>query len=262
VETAKLLLMSRSEALPAGVANRSDQVGRNLMDHLQGQAACLLPEPVYPFRGPPTTSGIDAFRDGAFRERSAAFRMSLGNDGWGLLQGPYATASSLITGERLFGRPLRNRLRDIITRQFRLSYSTETLPEPDNRVLLSDKVDALGIPRPRLDFKLSDYNRKAFEMGRRVIVALFERLGATDVKLPPDAYAYSAANHIMGTCRMGTSASSSVVDTFGQSHDHPNLFIIGGSAFPTCGTANPSLTIAALTLRALPVLRARLCMRP
>ena len=255
VENAKLLLMSRTDAMPAGVANRSDQVGRNLMDHLQGQAACLLPDPVYPFRGPPTTSGIDAFRDGPFRRDSAAFRMSLGNDGWGLVQGPYATAASLIRGDKLFGRALRDRLRDIITRQFRLSYSTETLPDPTNRVLLSDRMDGLGIPRPLIEFRLHDYNRRAFEMGRRVIQALFTRLGATEVKLPPDPYAYSAANHIMGTCRMGEIPSASVVDSFGRSHDHPNLFIMGGSAFPTCGTANPTLTIAALTLRALPALR-------
>ncbi|MFN0007224.1 MAG: GMC family oxidoreductase [Planctomycetota bacterium] len=258
IETAKLLLMSQTESLPSGVANCSDQVGRNLMDHLQGQAACLLPVPVYPFRGPPTTSGIDAFRDGVFRRNNAAFRMSLGNDGWGLVQGPYATASKLIMSERLFGHALRDRLRERITRQFRLSYSTETLPESVNRVTLSNERDGLGIPRPRIDFRLSDYNRRAFEMGRRVIGTLFERLSASEVIFPSDAYSYSAANHIMGTCRMGTDPRSSVVDTFGQSHDHPNLFIIGGSMFPTCGTANPSLTIVALTLRALPTLRTRL----
>ena len=258
IETPKLLLMSRTNEIPEGVANRSGQVGRNLMDHLQGQAAAVLPMPVYPFRGPPTTSGIDAFRDGPFRATSSAFRMSVGNDGWGLVQGPYATALELIREEKLFGKALRQRIRDVITRQFRLSYSTETLPHPDNRVTLSPQQDALGIPRPLISFQLSDYNRRGFEMGRRVVRALFERLGATDIAMPVDANLYSAANHIMGTCRMGTSASTSVVDPEGRSHDHPNLFILGGSTFPTCGTANPSLTIVALTLRSLGAIKREL----
>jgi len=81
IESAKILLFSD----PSGnrIANSSDQVGRNLMDHPQGAGGCLMPEPVYPFRGPPTTSGIDDFRDGPFRRNHAGFRMSLGNDGWG-----------------------------------------------------------------------------------------------------------------------------------------------------------------------------------
>jgi glucose dehydrogenase len=54
----------------------------------------------------------------------------------------------------------------------------------------------------------------------------------------------------MGTCRMGNGAAHSVVDPDGRSHDHPNLFIVGSSVFPTCGTANPTLTAVALTLRA------------
>lgn len=258
VESAKLLLASRTDRLPDGVANRSGQVGRNLMDHLQGQAAALLPQPVFPFRGPPTTSGIDAFRDGVFRADSAAFRMSVGNDGWGLVQGPYATLEELVGPQRLFGAELRTRLRDVVSRQFRLSYSTETLPDPDNRVLVSDQVDGLGLPRPLIQFRLSDYNRRGFDMGRRVVGALFERLGATRVQMPSDAYQYSAANHIMGTCRMGTDPATSVVDSHGRCHDHPNLFVVGGSAFPTCGTANPSLTVAALALRAVSVLQQEL----
>lgn len=252
IESAKLLLMSRTDALPNGVANASDQVGRNLMDHLQGQGAALLPFAVYPFRGPPTTSGIDTFRDGRFRSHSAAFRMSVGNDGWGLVQGPYATALKLIKDERLFGSALRERTRDVLTRQFRLSYSTETLPDENNRVVLSTELDALGIPRPELQFQLSDYNRRGFAMGREVIRTLFEKLGATDITIPTDDR-YSGANHIMGTCRMGTDPTTSVVDVDSRAHDHPNLFIVGGSAFPTCGTANPTLTVAALALRAVNV---------
>jgi glucose dehydrogenase len=53
----------------------------------------------------------------------------------------------------------------------------------------------------------------------------------------------------MGTCRMGVDPKTSVVDSYCRSHDHSNLYIVGASVFPTCGTANPTLTVAALALR-------------
>jgi glucose dehydrogenase len=52
----------------------------------------------------------------------------------------------------------------------------------------------------------------------------------------------------MGTYRMGTDPATSVVDAEQRSHDHPNLFLLGSGVFPTVGTANPTLTIAALAL--------------
>ena len=67
VETPRLLLHSRSEYAPEGVANRSDQVGRNLMDHPVQLSWALAGEPVWPYRGPVSTSGIENLRDGAFR---------------------------------------------------------------------------------------------------------------------------------------------------------------------------------------------------
>lgn len=251
IETAKLLLLSE-------LANSSDQVGRNLMDHLQGQVAALFPEPLFPFRGPPTVSGIDVFRDGEARRSRAAFRMSVGNDGWGLIEGPYGSLLNAVRNERLFGARLRRRLEDLLPRQFRLSYSTEVLPDPDNRVTLSSRTDGLGIPRPKITFKVSDYNRRAFAYAQGVINRIFDAVGATDRR--STGTGYSSANHIMGTARMGTDPSTSVVDLHGRSHDHRNLFVVGPSMFPTCGTANPTLTAVALALRAVPEIRRELDM--
>ena len=256
VETAKLLLMSACDDAPQGVANSSDFVGRCLMDHLQGQAAALLREPVFPFRGPPTTSGIDAFRDGPHRALHSAFRMSIGNDGWGLVEGPYATLVNTVAANsetQLIGAALRATLRDRLTCQFRISYSTETLPDPENRVQLSPSTDALGLPKPRIHFRVDDYSLRAFNVGRRVISEIFRALHPREEpRFNPDPAAYSSANHILGTTRMGSDPRTSVTSAFGQSHDHPNLFIAGASLFPTCGTANPTLTAVALALRAIP----------
>jgi choline dehydrogenase-like flavoprotein len=60
---------------------------------------------------------------------------------------------------------------------------------------------------------------------------------------------HEGAGHIMGTLRMGADAKTSVVDAELRSHDHANLFVVGGAVFPSAGTANPTLTIAGLSLR-------------
>src|SRR5262245_10025134 len=76
IETPKLLLMSN-------LANSSDQVGRNLMDHIQWEVPALFDEPLYPFRGPQSVTAIESFREGAFREKRSAFRMTIRNDSLG-----------------------------------------------------------------------------------------------------------------------------------------------------------------------------------
>lgn len=60
---------------------------------------------------------------------------------------------------------------------------------------------------------------------------------------------FKGAEHIIGTCRMGLDPAQSVVDGRLRSHDHANLYLTGSALFPTSGTANPTLTIAALSLR-------------
>ena len=259
VETPRLLLLSAdARTAPGGVANRSGQVGRNLMDHLQGQVACLVAKPIFPFRGPPTTSGIDEFRDGAFRADHAAFRMSIGNDGMGRTESPVQTLRNLLNAG-MIGEELRRAVRDNTSRHFRISYSTEQLPSDLNRVTLSEsKRDAFDLPLPKLTVGLSDYNRKAFAQAQRIIEAVFDRLGATRRVGPPDSDSYSGAGHIMGTTRMGSDSQSSVVDRDCRAHQHDNLYIVGSSVFPTSGTANPTLTVAALALRTADRIKASL----
>ena len=243
IESAKLLLMS-------DVANSSDQVGRNLMDHLNGQAGAILLDPVYPFRGPPTTSGIDSFREGEFRRTSAAFRLSMGNDAWGRMEAPDKALSNLVREKGEFGKALRNKLNHRVTRMFRISYSTEMLPNPANRVTLSNEKDVIGLPRPQLHMTVEDYSIKAFAHARGVISVVFNKLGAVETKFMESPRDYTGAGHIIGTCKMGNDPSTSVVDSECRSHDMSNLFIVGASTFPTSGTANPTLTVAALALRA------------
>jgi len=242
IETPKLLLMS-------GLANKNDQVGRNLMDHLSKSTFGIAPEPLFPFRGPPSTSGIESFRDGDFRRVRAGFRVSLNNDGWSRKGAPYTEIIDFVTNKKRIGADLREALFARVTKQLRLSCSVEVAPDQNNRVELSGQTDGLGLPRPKVTFTPPDYSFKGLAQATRTLGDIFNLIGAKEVDLGVDN-AYDGAGHIMGTCRMGGSPENSVVDAECRTHEHRNVFILGSSVFPTVGSPNPTLTIAALALRA------------
>jgi choline dehydrogenase-like flavoprotein len=242
IETPKLLLLSE-------LANSSDQVGRNLMDHLSKSTFGLASEPLFPFRGPPSTSGIESFRDGQFRKHIAGFRISLNNDGWSRKSAPYAEIIDTVMSKKLIGADLQSAVFDRVTRQVRLSCSVEVAPDANNRVELSTMKDALQIPRPKITYAPPEYSYRGLAMANRAMGDIFQKIGATEIDLG-DPRAYDGAGHIMGTCRMGNDPKTSVVDPQSRTHDHKNLFIVGSSVFPTVGSPNPTLTIAALALRA------------
>ena len=153
---------------------------------------------------------------------------------------------------RSFGTAMRQALHDKVTRQFRISFLSEMRPLPENRVTLSPLKDDAGIPRPKIAFTVDDYTMKGFDKIAQVMKSVLTRLGSReeDMSLPTHDSSFMPAGHIMGTCRMGNDPGDSVVDRDCRSHDHPNMFIAGSSVFPTGGTANPTLTIAAISLRA------------
>lgn len=278
IETPKLLLMSKNGGkTPNGVANRSDQVGRNLMDHPLYIAWGLAAQPIYPYRGPLSTSGIESLRDGSFRKDRAAFRIEIGNEGWNFPVGdPYTSllntlADPLHPNVWHAGKSLVEVLNDRYVRQFRMAFLMEQTPDPENRVTLSaTETDHLGLPRPEIHYALSDYTKAGFEAAREVADTLFNLMGATQyTDKQPDPgpttfdyngqhYTYYGAGHVVGTCRMGSDPADSVVNSDLQTWDHDNLYILGSSVFPTVATANPTLTIAALTLRSASTLIQRL----
>jgi choline dehydrogenase-like flavoprotein len=254
IETPKLLLHS-------GLANRSNQVGRNLMDHPITIAWALAKEPVYPFRGPPSTSSIESLRDGPFRSTRGAFRTALRNDGWASANGAprgntldpsrsSGTILGFVGGRGRFGRDLRRRLRAHASRQVLVGSSVEMLPNPDNRVTLSTAHDRFGIPRPAISFRIDGYTRAAFEAANKVHNLLFDCIGVSERHVPESTEPWTGAGHIMGTTIMGTDPTDSVVDADCRAHQHRNLYIVGSSVFPSASSANATATIAALALRA------------
>lgn len=256
IETPRLLLNSRSEATPNGVANTSDQVGRNLMDHPTQLSWALANAPLYPYRGPLSTSGIENVRDGAFRAERPAFRIEIGNDGWSWPTGAPVSTAAALAGQGLRGKALDKAIFDQTARHVRLASLVEQYPDPDNRVMLDpDLKDFYGVPAPRLVYRLDDQVKAGFAASKAAHSEIFAKLGTTQVQHASVSY---GAGHIIGTTCMGADPRRSVVDRELRAHDHDNLFILGSGVFPTGATANPTLTIAALTLRAVGAVRSRL----
>jgi glucose dehydrogenase len=243
----------------------------------------LARQPLYPFRGPQTTSDIAAFRDGPFRRPFAGFKTSLKNDGWSSVSAtitaprgnvipaahpaqPNAggTVLDFVENEKLFGSDLLRRLQEHATHQITLNTACEQLPIRDNRVTLAnDKLDFFGIPRPVINYRLYDdetYVGKSFETILEVHKLVFKLLGvdAKDQFLQEAPDAFGGFGPYYGHDIMGNDPTKSVVDKDCRAHDHPNLFILGSSVFPTSSTANPTSTIAALALRAADTIKKQL----
>jgi choline dehydrogenase-like flavoprotein len=249
VETPKLLLMSATGKLSNGLANASDQVGRNLMDHPTQLSYALAPNPMGPYRSPLATAGIEQLRDGADRAQRSAFRIEIGNDGWSWPgMDPVSWAQKLIE-QGVWGKELYDQIAPLNSRAVRMAALCEQLPDPNSRVTVSDRLDAIGVPRPQVTFAIDDYARRGLQAARDQFGAIFAAIGADRVSHVEQV---QGAGHIMGTHRMGSDAASSVTDSFGRTWDHPNLWLADSGLFPTTGTANPTLTIAALALRAAP----------
>ncbi len=273
IESAKLLLNSpwtKADGQTSTVANSSGQVGLNLMDHTILLVWALTKDPVYPYRGSISTSGIGDFRFGPKRIERAAYIIEIGNDGWRWpTTAPLTTVHDLVhnSGEgQWFGPHLLNALRDHGTRQVRMAAEFEGLPSPNSRVELSKThKDVLGIPQPEIHYEVSAYTQRGFDDALKSLSGIFEELGTTEVHYEPDSNSTSpgiftspaghrfelrGAGHIIGTHRMGSSSQDSVVNADCRSWDHANLFLVGAGVFPSSGTANPTLTVFALALRA------------
>ena len=261
IENAKIMMAS-------GGAKTSGALGRHLMDHPTILTFGKMPDPVGSYRGPGSTSGIPSFRDGSFRREHAAFRIEIGNWGWNWATGaPNSTVASVLNpstpGARVpWGMNLRQQLYDECQRHMRLGLLIEQTPLWCNRVELDTRfVDPLGNFRPVLHYDFDEYTRKGMRAAVEVSNALFDKANVTDFTTFDDTNASYliadgqpviayGAGHIVGTHRMGTNVNNSVTDADMRCWDHQNLFMVGCGSMPTIGTSNPTLTLAALAMKA------------
>jgi len=256
VENAKLMLASN---LP----NSSRLMGRNLMDHPFLLTWALVPEAAGVMRGPLVTSGIGTFRKGEFRSKQAAFAMDINNGGWGW-SGTGATnvLRDAVDNKKKYGQELRKELISRISRQLLLAFMCELPADSGNSVSIDPRyTDQLGNYRPVIKFDIPDYSKLTIAYARGLSRKIFSILGAEDHtfynKSDPayfeyggEGYWFRAGNHFSGTHIMGKTKTDSVVDAQLRSWDHENLYLVGGGSMPAIGSANITLSIAALSFRA------------
>jgi choline dehydrogenase-like flavoprotein len=224
VQTAALLLRSANDNCPAGLANRSDQVGRNFMNH-----NCSAVMALHPLRKNQSIYQKTLMLNDFYHRTNA--RPPLGNvQMLGKITGPILAATT----------PMPRWIAQwIAARSFDFYAMSEDLPNPDSRVTLSDG-------QIRLDWQRSNWD--AHLQLVKELKGVLRRIGFPVVL--SKAFDRRTPSHQCGTARMGNDPATSVVDSHCRSHDHPNLFIVDASVLPTSAAVNPALTIAAIALRA------------
>jgi choline dehydrogenase-like flavoprotein len=235
--SAKLLLASAGDHHPGGLANGSDQVGRNYMFHNSQAVLALSREPN------PTvfqkTLGINDFYFGG-----PGFDYPMGN-----IQMLGKSQAEMYRGEKPLETALAPgfALRDMASHAVDFWLSTEDLPRPDNRVTLERDGNI------RLSY-LSGNDvpaRRLYEQFRSMLGSLGMRPGHL---IPRSAYLktdipVAGVAHQAGTCRFGTDPATSVLDVNCRAHELDNLYVVDTSFFPSIGAVNPALTAMANALR-------------
>ncbi|WP_312947441.1 GMC family oxidoreductase [Agrobacterium sp.] len=249
IENPKLLLMSADDRNPNGIANSSDQVGRNMMDHPQISMNVITAEPYWSGVGSVVNSGIMHTSQGDFRSQHAGAYFRYNN----FARNRFVTFDALKKG--LVGKALDAEIRRLTACTANVVMAFEMLPDANNRLTLSDKKDWLGLPKPHVYYDVGDYTRRSFEVyakpiAERIAVAM----GAVDVKI---GTTFSQSKHIMGGTIMGNDASNSVVDAESRAHDHENLFIVGGGAMASTACGNSTITMVATAFKAADALVAQ-----
>ena len=229
VETPRLLLHT-------GLANSSDQVGRNFMAHGATQVWGRFPEEMRSYRGYPSS----IITEDTVRPDGADFAGGYLIQSLGVV--PLTLATTLTRGAGLWGQALVDAMDDY---RFMagVGINAECFPSQENRLQLTDELDAYGIPKARITFSPGENEKAIDRHAIATMTAIVEAAGGTDLRVLP------RTAHTIGTCRMGTDPTTAVVNPDGRSYDVPNLWIADNSVFPSAVIANPALMIMALGLR-------------
>jgi glucose dehydrogenase len=241
VETARLLLLSESSQFPQGLANGSGMVGRNFMERPAIAVAAKLKRKVYPYRiGFPTAETLQ-FSNPENRYEQAAIKLEFHN-----FSGP--TPYGIASRSGNWGKALADEIRESFGYQIAVEASIEQLPVQTNTVSLDPSLkDCFGDPAPRMNYSFSSYEKSAIDYSIKLARKILDATGSDKID---DEVQHGFAGHPMGTARMGNDPKSSVVDSNLRAHEVSNLYIAGGSVFVTGSSLQPSLTIAALAIRA------------
>jgi glucoside 3-dehydrogenase (cytochrome c) catalytic subunit len=249
LESARLLLLSRSSAHPNGIGNSSGHVGHNFCEHVMGPSVSGL---VKDLVGKPRT--LDDGRPGGFyvprfrnlKDRHPNFIRAYGFEG-GSGTGMFPGAAASTAG---FGSAFKKTVREHAGAYIDMGGFGEVLARYENWMDIDPQVkDRWGIPVLRFHYNFGDNERKMAADMADTAKEMFEAAGIEVLGVDREMLVEGWSIHELGTARMGTDPRTSVLNQFQQSHDVKNLFVVDGSSHVSASCQNPTWTIMALAWR-------------
>jgi choline dehydrogenase-like flavoprotein len=251
VQSARLLLMSGP---PAGLGNRYDQVGRNVMFHCFGLGATYVLPPK--FQGVlhselGHTGNIMSYEHYFLKDDADGQWSKAGITISTAKKNPLENATGKLQNKGLIGAELLKAM-EAYTRTVELRVTADDLPMPRNRVTLDPKyVDEYGLPVARITRSFGPAEEKMFPLAMgesaRIFQPMVDRYGGKPTT--GSGIVTLFGDHQMGTCRMGEDPTTSVTDRFCRLHDIQNVFVVDSSFMPTGLGLNPMVTVVANALR-------------
>ena len=253
IESARLLLNSRSPQHPNGLANSNDVVGRYLTGHVTAGVTAYLEDLV----GTPPINN-DGATDHAYIPRfnldgKSAAAGKLGDFAGGYhYQVQFASFMYPYHASHLrgFGKTFKEQVRFLQPGFFQMGGFGKVLGRAENRVTVDrSRLDAFGIPIPVIHFRFGENDKTLWKEMRDKAREILENARSRLV-VSTDAEPSGFASHETGTVRMGMDPRTSVLNSYCQAREVKNLFVVDGSTFTTFPEKNPTLTIMALAVRA------------
>ena len=241
IENVRLLLHSKSEAFPEGLANRGGQVGRYLMEHPKFYYTGRVKEQLDPYSQGYETCTTLKFHDHKERGQYCGGRLLIREN-----SGPSPHYMAMKSG--LWGRALKEEVRNTFGHFITMGAFLEQLPYKENRIELSETlVNDDGDPAAAIHFTLMrDYETRGYKQMVKIMESLYRKIGATKVRsiMKP-----SISGHYMGCHRISHDPALGPTNTHCETHEVKRLYLCGNGSFPTGGISNPTLTAVALSLK-------------
>lgn len=257
-ETARILLNSRDDRTPHGLANSSGQVGRNLTDTVGADISATIPalfgRPRYNEDGIWAPHRYIPFS--LYKEQAAGqldFKRAYHIEFAGRFFEPAAELDPSADG---YGPPLKRHIHHRYGARVHFGVRGEMLANPHSYCELDPVAkDRFGLPVLRFHWKWGEQDLRMVDHASRTIARIVDRMGAQlDAPLPgPERIVTTGGSiiHEVGTARMGDDPRTSVVNRYGRAWDVPNLFLVDGAVFASSPHKNGTLTMMALAMRSM-----------
>jgi len=271
-ESARLLLNSKSDKHPNGLANSSNIVGKYLHDSTGASMGGFLPKLVNRKRyNEDGVGGLHVYTPWWLDNKKLDFPRGyhieywggMGMPGYGFgfgmenLNGKYPGRNGETKPAGGYGASLKDDYRYFYGASFGMAGRGEAVAREDNYCEIDPTtVDKFGIPVLRFHYKWSDYEIKQAKHMKQTFEEIIHTMGAEVTwgkSGPEDNYGLENPGkiiHEVGTTRMGNDPTKSIVNKYNQAHDCDNLFVVDGGAFVSQADKNPTWTILALAMRA------------